>query len=357
MNNTQIRKAVTEDDSYCCMGRPSDISKSSGIRCLWEVTRNCNQKCLHCVTDSGSFVREEKELTTNEALQLIDQLKELPISTVAITGGEALVRKDIFKIIKSLSNNGIRTILLSNLTLLNERKAFLLSSNVSKVVTSIDGANPETHDTIRGVRGSFKKTLEAIKLLQKYNVEIEIITVACKINLSEIEDIVNLARTLNIPSILISKVFLVGRANKNKAKLALDRSSQRMLFEKIVNLRKRYKDIRIRTSMLVSSPPFGPCFAAEKVIGIDAEGYVHPCLLYRIGKRKENNIKNLSIKEIIKSKEFEKIRLQNSKWSCENKKCKYHESCKGGCRGLSINKYSFNHPSLICENFYGGKFR
>ncbi|MEK7274545.1 MAG: radical SAM protein [Candidatus Desantisbacteria bacterium] len=125
---------------------------------VWNITRTCNMKCLHCYSDSDNK-RYEGELSTNEAKAVIDDLAEFKVPALLFSGGEPLMRHDIFKLAKYAQNLKIRTVLSTNGSLITPQiAARIKETGFIYVGISLDGIG-ETHDRFRGLDGAFEKTL------------------------------------------------------------------------------------------------------------------------------------------------------------------------------------------------------
>ncbi len=142
-------------------------------------------------------------MTTEEAIDILGQLRKLGITRIAFAGGEPLTRADIPRIIKAASNFGFKRIcVVSNGLLLNETKAkCLLQSGLTDIDISIDGWS-EVHDIIRGAKGAFDKAITALTMITRlrdegYHCQINVLTTLLEKNLNEITKVVNVCRNLN----------------------------------------------------------------------------------------------------------------------------------------------------------------
>ena len=147
--------------------KPYAIPSSAGARrpiAVWNLTRTCNLKCLHCYSDSEAK-RYSGELNTQEAKAVIDDLSAFRIPAVLFSGGEPLIRDDIFELARYASEKGLRTVLSTNGTLITPAVAQKIkAAGFSYVGLSLDGIG-EVHDFFRGVKGAFNHTLSAIRYL------------------------------------------------------------------------------------------------------------------------------------------------------------------------------------------------
>jgi len=160
---------------------------------FWELTEGCNLKCVHCRATAQPN-RNQDELTTEEAFNVIDQIVDFSNPILVLTGGEPLYRPDFFEIAEYASSKGLRVALATNGTLIDEVKARKIKeAGIKRVAISIDGANQASHDGFRGIEGSFARALTGARLLQEQGLEIQFNTTISKHNVDEVEDILALA--------------------------------------------------------------------------------------------------------------------------------------------------------------------
>ncbi len=131
---------------------------------VWSTTRTCNLECVHCYTDSSSN-SYTGELTTEEGLDLIDDLASFRIPSLLFSGGEPLMRKDLFTLIERASGRGIRPVISTNGTLIDRQSARdIKDSGVVYVGISLDGME-DINDRFRGVKGAFRRAMKGFENL------------------------------------------------------------------------------------------------------------------------------------------------------------------------------------------------
>lgn len=172
----------------------SSDSKDSKLRLVaWEITRNCNLECVHCraAATKGPYTGE---LDTKTGFDLLDQMAELGEPIVILTGGEPLLRRDIFDIAKYGTKKNLRMVMAPNGTLITEKIAErLVDSGIKRISISLDGASKESHDKFRGVKGAFDGALSGIRHAKNAGIEFQINTTITKTNLDQIPAIQQLA--------------------------------------------------------------------------------------------------------------------------------------------------------------------
>ena len=179
----------------------------------WELTAACNLECAHC-RGAATKTPSSDELSTEEVMRLIDELAEYGKPILIISGGEPLVRDDVFEIARYGTEKGLRVVLATNGTLVTGENAKRMKEvGIRRVSISIDGATPETHDDFRGMKGSFEGALRGISEIKKAGIELQINTTITKRNLCEIEEIHRLAETLGADAHHIFLLVPTGRAS------------------------------------------------------------------------------------------------------------------------------------------------
>jgi len=169
-------------------------SKGSQLRLVaWEITRNCNLSCVHCraAATNGPY---EGELDTAACLRLLDQIAEVGPAIVILTGGEPLLRPDIFEVATYGTSKGLKMVMAPNGTLITKENAEkMAASGIRRISISLDGATREKHDLFRGVKGAFDAALSGIANAKAAGIEFQINTTITQTNLDEIPRIQDLA--------------------------------------------------------------------------------------------------------------------------------------------------------------------
>jgi AdoMet-dependent heme synthase len=172
----------------------SSASKGSILRLVaWEITRNCNLECVHCraAATKGPYTGE---LDTKAGFKLLDQMAELGEPIVILTGGEPLLRQDIFEIAEYGTKKNLRMVMAPNGTLITAKIADrLVDAGIKRISISLDGASRKSHDKFRGVEGAFDGALRGIHHAKNAGIEFQINTTITKTNLDQIPAIQQLA--------------------------------------------------------------------------------------------------------------------------------------------------------------------
>lgn len=180
----------------------------------WEVTRSCNLACVHCRA-SAEYGPYAGELTTGEGLRLLDEIAALSKPVIILTGGEPLLRQDIFEIAAYGDRKGLRMVMATNGTLVTKEIAGkMLRSGIKRVSISIDGMDAKSHDAFRNVPGAFAGALAGIEALKEAGMEFQINTTITKTNLDQLPDMMDLAVRLGAAAHHIFLLVPTGRGKE-----------------------------------------------------------------------------------------------------------------------------------------------
>ncbi|MFP4158460.1 MAG: heme b synthase [Desulfobacterales bacterium] len=193
-------------------GTPDNPSGPGNLRLVaWETTRNCNLSCVHCRA-SATCGPYTGELDTRASFRLLDQIAEAGRPIVILTGGEPLLREDIFDIASYGTKLGLRMVMAPNGTLIDRQTAEKMSeSGIQRISVSLDGASAETHDGFRGVSGAFDAAIAGIETARAAGIEFQVNTTITKLNSGEIPKIFKLAEKLGAVALHIFLLVPTGR--------------------------------------------------------------------------------------------------------------------------------------------------
>jgi heme b synthase len=159
----------------------------------WELTRSCNLFCAHCRSSSTAGAYKD-ELSTEECFRLIDVIVEIGKPVVILSGGEPLLRRDLFQIAGYAVEKGLRVVMGTNGTLITgDIAAKLKAVPVSRVAVSIDFPTDELQDKFRGQAGAFQAAASGIALLRQAGVEVQINSTITRLNMKYLNELLDLA--------------------------------------------------------------------------------------------------------------------------------------------------------------------
>ena len=191
--------------------------ESKPLLIFWETTKACMLACKHCRA-SAILNPLPGELSHEEGLRLIDDIagfgKPLPI--LVFTGGDPLMRKDIWSLVDHAKSHGFRVALAPAVTPLLTKRTIrkMIEHGVDGVSISLDGARPETHEGIRGIRGVYKRTLDVIREMVSQGLRVQVNTAVMRDNVEELADMVKLLLDLGVNTWEVFYLIPVGRAGR-----------------------------------------------------------------------------------------------------------------------------------------------
>jgi 12,18-didecarboxysiroheme deacetylase len=189
------------------------FSKDKRPVVVWNVTRRCNLKCVHCYAHAKN-TSFDNELTTEQGKQLIDDLADFGSPVMLFSGGEPLVRKDLPQLAAYAVEKGMRAVISTNGTLITPEMARNLKEiGLSYVGISLDGME-EINDRFRGVSGAFRSALEGIKNSQAAGIKVGLRFTVNKFNVNEIPKIFQLLEEMDIPRVCFYHLVYAGRGTK-----------------------------------------------------------------------------------------------------------------------------------------------
>jgi len=311
------------------------------LRVSLNITRKCNLKCKHCFSDSG--VPDSNELTTKELFNLVNQMREAGTFSLAIGGGEPLLRDDLFQVLEYARNNFIAVSIVTNGLLINKEIAKKFDVlNLNTITVSIDGLE-KTHDQLRG-KGNFKKAINKIKILRKY---CKTPTLAMRVtinslNINEYKELVKLAEKLSLDIIRFTIILPCGRAEENQ-ELLINQDEYIHFLEDAKNIKAKIKldlpgESRLKINFSGENNfgccgEFG-CHCGKEVCWITQTGNFYPCVFFG-----ENfivgNIRNESFLNLWE-KAKNMVKLFGNE-ICNN--CPRLKKCRGGCRARALWAY------------------
>jgi len=327
------------------------IKKQEMMIISWNITRECNLKCKHCYRDAGT--KDKNELSFEEGKRLLEDITLAGFKTVVLSGGEPLLRKDIFDIVRYAKQQGLRPVLGSNGTLITTEIAEKLKeAGLARAGISLDSIDPRIHDSFRGVKGAFKKTIAGIEALKKVNLEFQIHTTVTRYNYRQVDELIDYAIELKAAAYHIFFLVPAGRGKKETEELISPRDYYRLLNR----ILERQKSLNLELKP-VCAPQFIPlaqqkgmtvrfkkgCLAGVNYCCILPAGDVHPCPYLPI---KAGNVRAQRFNVIWQeSALFRKLRTSNYWGKCGS--CGYKDTC-GGCRARAY----FSSGNYMGEDDY-----
>lgn len=349
---------VSTDDSDFILGVGKN-TPCAPIKVLIETTYNCNLKCVHCFADAECSHGNKDgilsgELSLNDWKKVIDNIYEAGVFDIFVSGGEAMMRRDIFDILEYINSKGMGFFLLSNGTLIdNEKAKHLKEVGCLKVECNMDGATADSYDAFRGIKGAFDKTVRGIKACLDNGIPLRCNVMETKKNIFELKEIVKICHEIGVKEVCVVPLEDGGRGNSNKEDL-------KFTPDEYEDVKKLYNEVNewvekelnneiylITPSSVVNHPlivfnkNMPMCGAGRVHCTIDPYGNVKLCPTDRDTLKGENvNLLKRSLSDIWNNSNILKqIRGKNflKCSSCVNMKCEY---------GCPVSRYRYIHKGI-----------
>jgi Fe-coproporphyrin III synthase len=344
---------------------PSNYLAFSGMYrpvVFWNITGRCNLSCTHCYSKSGPGRTTEGELTTAEALAVIDDLAEMGVPLILFTGGEPLMRGDIWDLARHAKNRGLKMALSTNGTLITPDIARKIKeSGIEYAGISLDGARAVTHDRFRNSPGAFEQTIAAFAACKAAGLRCGVRVTLTRENCHELEALVDRAILLGASRFCLYWLVPTGRGSDSYTRLQLDRQE---VTEALSLLYRKAKetDPAVMEFLTVDAPQDcihllasmgqdgsedladarellaslkGGCSAGTRVANIDAQGNVYPCQFARSPEFLVGNVRNRPFSGVWSDSTnpvLTRFREKQARFGGRCGTCSHRELCGGGCR-------------------------
>jgi mycofactocin radical SAM maturase len=301
--------------------------------CLtWELTYACNLQCVHCLSSSGQ--RDERELSTDEAKKILDDLRDLQVFYINIGGGEPMVRRDFFELLEYSVANGIGVKFSTNGAFIDEEKARRLAAmDYLDIQISLDGVDAATNDAVRG-EGSYDMAIRAMENLKAANFgQFKISVVVTRHNVSQLDQFKALADHYGA-QLRITRLRPAGRGADTWHELHPTNAQQREIYNWLL---KHGENVLTGDSFFhlnalgESLPGLNMCGAGRVVCLIDPIGDVYACPFVIHDEFKAGNVRDEGgfAKVWKQSDLFLSLREPQSAGACAS--CGAFDACQGGC--------------------------
>lgn len=345
---------------------------------VWNITKACNFKCIHCYENAGK--KDPDELDFCEVIDGIDKLANFGVASIAFSGGEPTIHPNILDFIKHSKKQGMYVSMATNgfKTAKMKRAREFADAGLEFVQISLDGVNPETHDNFRRVPNSWSHAVQSIKNFHKLGVFCEVSTTINQENYDEIPEMIEFMRKLNVDWFMLYNFIPAGNANdvRNLDLTAKQRNDLlKLIYEEnskgemqILSTAPQYGDVALsmdtKSNMIPThffNPEYnnpqmkelidfiGGCGAGRFYMSIEPNGDLFPCVFFphdsvlKLGNIKESDLENLWINNSILKDLRNKDLLKGPCGSCDSRYI-----C-GGCRARAyIYKNDLLEGDLGC---------
>jgi radical SAM protein with 4Fe4S-binding SPASM domain len=297
-------------------------------------------------------VKEHPDFSTQAAFKVLDDIASYAKPVIVLSGGEPLMRKDVFEIAKYGTEKGLRMCMASNGVLVNDEKCEKMKESGIRIVSlSLDGSGHEVHDDFRNQKGAFEGTIRAAELFRKHGIEFIVNSSFTKRNQEEIPKVYKLAKELGATAWYMFMIVPTGRGEDIMSELIskeeyeeildwhyeMEKDEKDMLvrptcaphyYRVVLQKAKKDKDTFERRSLKFSTGGAKGCIAGQLICLIDVDGNVLPCSYF---PKSAGNVFKQTFKDIWENSElFKDMRdFKSYKGRCGS--CEYINVC-GGCR-------------------------
>jgi radical SAM protein with 4Fe4S-binding SPASM domain len=341
-------------------GAPARLLQfSSDLRpiVVWNTTNRCNLRCQHCYISAEDRSYAD-ELTTAEAEQFLDDLAEMKCPVVLFSGGEPLVRPDVYELADYATRAGLRVVFSTNGTLITPEVAQRLAdAGVKYVGVSLDGG-PATHDRFRGRQGCFDEAIEGLRNAARAGMNTGVRFTVNKANVADLSEVIDAVVEHGVPRFCMYHLVYAGRGEEM---IALDtdldekRRTMELVASKTQELHEAGCELEILTvdnhadgvyiyrHVLEHQPEradevhrllemHGGCSAGVKIANVDPRGDVHPCQFW--AHESLGNVRERKFSEIWRDESNELLARLRSKAEHLKGRCGLcgHKEICGGCR-------------------------
>ncbi|HYM62129.1 MAG TPA: GDL motif peptide-associated radical SAM/SPASM maturase [Thermoanaerobaculia bacterium] len=327
-----------------------DLLHAHPVHVVWEITLACNLKCAHCGSRAGKARPEE--LSTAECFDVVDQLARLGTREISIIGGEAYLRRDWTDIIARITSHGmLSSMQTGGRALTEERVRAAKEAGLGTCGVSVDGLE-NLHDEIRGVKGSFRSAMQALELLQKYDIPSGSNTQIGSRTMPQLRGVLHEIARRGARGWQIQLTVAMGNAVDNDH-LLLQPYELLELMPLLGELYDEAHSLGVELQAGNNIGYFGPyehkwrlgneekhwsgCAAGHAVLGIEADGTIKGCPSLPTVQFSGGNVREMTIEDIwTYSREirFSRDRQVHELWGrCRD--CYYADVCRGGCTWTS----------------------
>jgi AdoMet-dependent heme synthase len=312
-----------------------------------DITYRCNERCEHCYLDH----EDKGEMTTEEIYRLLDQLADAGVFFLTISGGEPLLRKDCFEIIRYARKKLFNVKLKTNAILIGDAEARLLRElGVEAIQISVYSHRPEVHDGITKVRGSLERTIKAIKFLKSTGLKVSIANVLMQRNYDDYAGVQQLAEELGVAFTLDPTVTPMMDGNTDVLGLRVHGEDLVPIFtdEKLVNDVEEF--CAVPNSIEEDILDGLPCSAGHTSCYITPYADVFPCVQFPLPS---GNLRRQTFKDIwYDSPQLNEVRSIRARDLHTCSGCSHVGTCSR-CPGLAFMEGDMRGPSSAdCDKSY-----
>lgn len=317
----------------------------------WETTQKCNLRCVHCRC-SSELTSSGGDFTTAEGKRLLDEIAAFSKPVVVLSGGEPLLRPDIFELAEHGTSLGLRMCMATNGALVNDEVCLRMKrADIKMVSLSLDGSTAAVHDDFRACPGAFQGVVDAAAFFRKHGQKFLVNSSFTRRNQADIPATFRLAKSLGATAWYMFMIVPTGRGEQIMSELISKEDYEEILewhyqqekqeeellmrptcaphYYRFVPQRAKQEGLKVERRSLTFSTGGGKgCIAAQTICLIDCFGNVKPCSYFH---RAAGNVKQTPFKEIWETSEIFRELRDFDAYRGKCGECEYLNIC-GGCR-------------------------
>ena len=318
----------------------------------WNITLRCPLKCSHCYVDAGE-TEADGVLTTTEAYAVIDQIRATGTPVVVLSGGEPLLREDIYEIARYGTKKGLRMVMGSSGDLIDDAVALKLrDAGIRAVAISLDSKDPATHDSFRGLDGVWERAVAAIGHCRDAGMAVQINMTVMRSAISDVEEVIGLGTSRGVRDYQLFFPIPTGRARQIEPRSPAE-------YEELIRqilIRYQHSGLNIRPTCApqfrriadglgIADPAWGRgCLAGITYCRIFANGDVTPCPYLPVSA---GNVRSTPFQEIWNSSPLFTALRDPDRLTGKCGQCAFKTTC-GGCRARAY-RHDDATPPLWCD--------
>jgi radical SAM protein with 4Fe4S-binding SPASM domain len=346
-----IRQLLDVDEIHPA---PTVIPSTALVSVYWIATQACNLRCTYCYQEAAHA--RPGELSTAEALDLVDQTVEVGAPIFVITGGEPFARRDLVQIASYARAAGLQVNVISNGHYIKAHNAQKIAEAFDRITISLDHSVAEHHDRHRGP-GSWARSKAAIQLLLDAGANVDINSTLSRRGAEDLGGLLALREDRRIGTHRITPQFPMGRAKET--------GNDPLEPDELLALDDRIHDVRVamgatgtdvkrpRGLSRVKGVRRVHCGAGLSEVSVDPEGWVFPCRLLQFAHHRGDNIREIRLVDMVsRNANIAAVRNATAPSHPKCSTCVIREHCGGGCKGIhaSFTSDAFEKNPLFCTH-------
>lgn len=330
------------------LGRFSLNSRIAPISILWAISSQCNLSCIYCYPDLRKDTSCTPQLSFEKVMLIAENIVTSGVLFVTLSGGEIMMRRDIWQVIDYLQSNLVEVSLISNGTLINRNIAKEIARRDLNIAVSLDASLAQTHDLLRG-QNTHQRAVRGIRYLLEEKCKLNLACAVTKNNIDDVDELASFANSLGVDGIVLQELRPFGGPEQFDFYRPSVEQENHLFAVTLPKLRRKYPNMYFNSTELgafchskLSKRDRNKmeCGAGERQAYISAEGDIYPCsnLVYpelKLGNAIDSSFLNIW-RQNERLKAFVDFCNRPVKELPHCLECEKNSQCNGGCRGEAL---------------------